>query len=127
MKKTLITLAAIAFSFVAVSNASAAAYDQDTDTFVVTVIGTNVNNAPNIVFGASSQVIVDGESEATAFAHAAYHKQVEDKKNGRQFAMHSDVSTLYWLDISAEATGNPVYDVPDTKNTFTTTNKWSRM
>ena len=98
MKKVLSILSIIALSMFVTSTVYAAAYTQADN--VVTVDASTVADADDILFQASAQVNFTGVSEATSFAHAAYHTQVIGKKNGRQFGMAADSSSIFWLDIS---------------------------
>ncbi len=122
MLKGLSFLAAIVFCIVTSNNAFAVAYAHPADSNLVTIVTDGVTDADDIIFQASAQVRMSGHSVATAFAHAAYHTQVEGKKNGRQFGMASDSSSTYWQDIET----NDVITV-----TFTTsadfTGNWVKM
>ncbi len=107
MKKGLILLSTIALSFFIAHNANAAAYTQDGTTFEVEVDTANVSGAggagSTITFAASSQVTITGVSEAQVYAHGAHNLNAAGKKNGRQFAMHSDRAKVYWQDIETAA------------------------
>lgn len=108
MKKGIATLSILIMSMFIAFSANGADYSQADN--VVTVSAANVTGADNIEFQASAQVNIDGVSEETAFAHAASHSQVVGKKNGRQFGMASDNSSIWWLEIETTA----VYDVAAT-------------
>jgi hypothetical protein len=106
MLKALSLLAAITFCLFTSSNVFAVDYSQGdigtAEANIVTIVTAGVADADNIRFQASAQVRMSGHSVATAFAHGAYHTQVEGKKNGRQFGMASDSSSTFWLDIEPD-------------------------
>ncbi len=110
MKKTLYTLFAITTFglFAATAYAASGDYTQDAQG-AISIDNTNLIAAGQVVaplvFNASSNVIVDGVSSATSFAHSSYHGQVEDKENGRQFGMSADKNVIVWLNVSTDSNG----------------------
>lgn len=103
MKKRLIILSTIVFSLFLTHNVYAASGDYTQAENIVTIDTTNVTDADDISFQASAQVNISGQSSATSFAHGAYHAQVEGKKNGRQFGMAADSSSIFWQEIETTA------------------------
>ena len=100
MKKVLSILSIIALSMFLTSTVYAADTTYTQDTNVITITANNVTDAEDIEFQASAQVNFTGVSSETSFAHAAFHTQVIGKKNGRQFGMAADSSSIWWKDIS---------------------------
>ena len=101
MKKVLSILSLTALSMFLTSTVYAADTTYTQAENVVTITTTNVPDSDTINFQASAQVNFTGVSSPTSFAHAAYHTQVLGKKNGRQFGMATDSSSVFWNDISA--------------------------
>lgn len=108
MKKTLYILACASIFSLLAQNAMAAASDV-TQTggagAKVTIATTAINGAPDpLEFNPSTNVNMDGQSDATAFAIFGWHDQVEKKASGQAYGMASDENKLFFLDISSDLT-----------------------
>ena len=101
MKRTLSFLVATAaigiFGF---SNANATAFTQSEAGAPVTMT-IAVAGAPNFQFNPSTNVVLDGQSDATSFAIYSYHENVLNKNSGQEYGMTSGVNKIYFLDISS--------------------------
>ena len=102
MKKVITIFGAMAICVFLTGNAYSAAYSQTNN--IVTVSAANITEADDVVFQASAQVTFSGASVETNYAHAAFHDQVVGKKNGRQFGMTGEVSSIYWQSIESGTT-----------------------
>jgi len=101
MKKSMyLTLGACLVSVVALcSNANTADLTTGANG-LVTIDASNVAGAPDLTFNPSSNVIMDGESSATAFQENAYHTSVLNKASGQAYGMSSSSNKVWFLDIS---------------------------
>jgi hypothetical protein len=102
MKKIISLTCGLALCSYLVSPVFAANYTVDGETGRVTVETGATDATVDLTFDPSTNVIMTGASEASAFAHGAYHQAVENKDSGKQFAMASDSSAVYFLDISPD-------------------------
>ncbi len=102
MKKTLyILVAASVFSLLTIHTSAMAAKQVSNATAGATVtVNSDTPGASNLVFNPSTNVNIDGQSDATAFAIFGWHDQTELKASGQAYGMASDENKLYFTNIS---------------------------
>lgn len=108
MKKIISLTCGVALCSCFVLTAFATDYTIDAATGAVTVDTANTDATVDVIFNPSAQVVMSGASEQSAFAHGAYHAAVVNKASGKEFAMASDSSAIYYLDISPDGIGAAV-------------------
>ena len=69
----------------------------------LTITGTGVPGAKNVVFTPSTNVNMSADSMATSFAVNGWHDQADQKKNGQAYGMAADSNKMFFLDISTTA------------------------
>lgn len=103
MKKTAILTFGLALCFGISSAAHAVCTIANTGNPGTPVTCTGGSGPSINEFLPSTNVIMDGESDATAAAVGAYHQQVLNKKSGKAFAMSTDTNKIFFADISTQA------------------------
>jgi lipoprotein signal peptidase len=106
MKKTIKYISLVLVSaFIATSSMAAVISNTANPGGEITV--TSTTTSPDLVFTPSTNVVIQGLTQATGtdFAAQSYHNSVVGKNSGKAFGMASDSSAVSYLDISGLATG----------------------
>lgn len=129
MKKIISLTCGVALCSCLISTAFATDYTVTASTGQVSVDSANTDATADVIFNPSAQVVMSGASEASAFAHGAYHASVVNKAAGKQFAMASDSSAVFFLDISpdGEAAAESIAGSTNAADVLATNANWHTM
>lgn len=118
MKKTLYIAGAALFCALFATNSMAVDLVQSGAGQAVTIAVT-VPGAQDVSFNPSTNVIMSGQSDVTAFGVAGYHTQALGKDSGQAYLMTADENKMFFLDISANGTPAGPTSSGTTKAAFT--------